>query len=104
MADEERYFSLFRERIVTDLLPYFDPIPWKHMILQACAAEPSIRHAATAIGALGKTFETAQSGRGRRPGVIQHLAPALGGPTDAAQRVKGKLARRKQIEEAVLHH
>lgn len=32
------------------------------MILQACISEPSIRHAAVAIGALGKTYETAQAG------------------------------------------
>ncbi|KAE9367722.1 hypothetical protein N431DRAFT_548087 [Stipitochalara longipes BDJ] len=103
-ADEQRYFALFSDKIVAELLPYFDPSPWRYMILQACAAEPSIRHAATAIGALGKTFETAQSGRGRRPGVINHRAPALGGPTDAAQRVKGRISRREQIEGAVLHH
>jgi hypothetical protein len=31
------------------------------------------------IGALGKTFETVQTGRGRRPGVTHHRNPTLGG-------------------------
>ena len=102
-TNEQRYFALFSEKIVAELLPYFDPNPWRNIILQACA-EPSIRHAATAIGGLGKTFEAAQSGRGRRASGIHHRAPALGGPIDAAQRIKGRISRREQIEEAVLHH
>jgi hypothetical protein len=102
--DEHRYFTLFSEKIVAELLPYFDPTPWRYMILQACVAEPSIRHAATAIGALGKTFETVQSGRSRPSGAIHNRAPALGGPIESAQRLKGRISRREQIEEAALHH
>lgn len=102
--DEQRYFTLFSEKIAADLLPYFDPTTWRYTILQACAAEPSIRHAATAIGALGKTFEAAQSGRGRRPDVIHQRVPALGGPLSTAQRVRSRISRKEQIQEAALHH
>lgn len=101
---ERRYFTFFSDNVVAEVLPYFDSTPWRYMILQACAAEPSIRHAATAIGALGKTIETVQSGRGRRPGASHHRAPALGNPIETAQRVKSRISRGGQLQEAVLHH
>ena len=59
---EHRYFRLFSDHIATEICPYFNPETWSRMILQACAAEASIRHAAVAIGALGKTYEIAQAG------------------------------------------
>jgi hypothetical protein len=59
---EYRYFKLFSDSIATEICPYFNPEPWSRMILQACATEASIRHAAVAIGALGKTYEIAQAG------------------------------------------
>jgi len=59
---EHRYFRLFSDRIATEICPYFNPESWSRMILQACATEASIRHAAVAIGALGKTYEVAQAG------------------------------------------
>jgi len=59
---EHRYFRLFSDHIATEICPYFNPETWSRMILQACAADASIRHAAVAIGALGKTYETAQAG------------------------------------------
>ncbi|PNP37752.1 hypothetical protein TGAMA5MH_10353 [Trichoderma gamsii] len=74
------------------------------MILQACASEPSIRYAAVALGALGKTFETAQSGRGRPPNAKQHRAPTLGGPVETAQRVKRRVSRKEQLHLASSHH
>lgn len=60
---EQRYFSLFADRIASEICPYFDSGDWSRMILQACTAESSIRHAASAIGALGKAYEIAQAGR-----------------------------------------
>lgn len=102
--EEQRYFTLFNERVIEELLPYFDATVWKYMILQACASESSIRHAAVAIGALGKTFEAAQAGRGRPPSARQHRAPTLGGPVEAAQRVKSRVSIKEQLYAAFLHH
>jgi hypothetical protein len=59
---EHRYFRLFSDHIATEIYPYFNPESWSRMILQACATEASIRHAAVAIGALGKAYEIAQAG------------------------------------------
>lgn len=102
--EEQRYFTLFSERVVAEVLPYFDITLWKYMILQACVSEPSIRHAAVAIGALGKTFETVQAGRGRPPSARQHRAPILGGPVESAQRVKSRVSRKEQLHQASSHH
>jgi hypothetical protein len=77
-TEEQQYFSLFSEKIAVELLPYFNPTPWRYIILQAYASEPSIRHAAIGIGTLCKTFEVAQSGRGRHLNVIHHRAPVFG--------------------------
>jgi hypothetical protein len=102
--EEQRYFTLFSDSVVEGLLPYFDATVWKYTILQACASEPSIRHAAVAIGALGKTFEVAQAGRGRPPSARQHRAPTLGGPVETAQRVKSRISKKDQLRGAFSHH
>ncbi|KAH8682623.1 hypothetical protein BX600DRAFT_544961 [Xylariales sp. PMI_506] len=102
--EEQRYFTLFNERVVEEMLPYFDNTVWKCTILQASASEPSILHAAVAIGALGKTFEAAQAGRGRPPTARQYRAPTLGGPVETAQRVKCRVSRKEQLHGAFLHH
>lgn len=60
---ELRYFRLFSDRIAVEICRYFNPDEWSRMILQACMHEASIRHAAVAIGALGKTYEMALQGK-----------------------------------------
>jgi hypothetical protein len=55
--DEFQYFSLFRDRTIFNIIPYFDQRPLRTLILQACDI-PSIRHAVIAIGALDKTCMT----------------------------------------------
>lgn len=74
------------------------------MVLQACALEPATRHAATAIGALGKTFQAIQTGSGQRPQTAHHRAPTLGGPIETAQRLSSKVSRKEQVQEASSHH
>lgn len=59
---EYLYFNHFRDKIAADISPYFNGDAWGRMILQACAEEPAIRHAAIAIGALGKMFEATKDG------------------------------------------
>ena len=59
---EYRYFNLFSDKIATEISPYFGADVWSRMILQACASEPAIRHAAIAISALSKTREATQDG------------------------------------------
>jgi hypothetical protein len=58
---EHKYFGLFSSKILIEISPYFNAESWSRLVLQACVAEPSIRHAATAIGALGKAYEVAQA-------------------------------------------
>jgi hypothetical protein len=36
--------------------PYWDPKAWKPIILQSCESEPSVRHAAIAIGAMSRSY------------------------------------------------
>ncbi|KAI0995435.1 hypothetical protein K3495_g12744 [Podosphaera aphanis] len=57
---EHNYFNLFSNQIVQGLSPYFDPENWTRLVLQACTLYPSVRHAAVAIGALGRTCEIAR--------------------------------------------
>lgn len=57
---EYQYFSIFSDKIVAEICPYFDSEAWSRMLLQACTSEPAIRHAAVAISALSKTCEVTQ--------------------------------------------
>ena len=50
--EEYRYFKHFQDSIVTELSGFFDAKLWGTLVLQTCDIETSIRHAATAIGAL----------------------------------------------------
>ncbi|RKF64174.1 putative zn2 cys6 dna-binding protein [Erysiphe neolycopersici] len=57
---EKQYFNVFSNQIAAAIFPYFDCESWMRIIRQACFAHLSIRHAAIAIGALGKTYEIAR--------------------------------------------
>lgn len=60
--DEFQYFSLFRDKTIFQIIPYFDQTPFRTLILQACDIS-SIRHAVIAIGALDKTCMTVNDQR-----------------------------------------
>lgn len=55
-----RYFEIFCSKTAYEILPCFDVDVIRLMLLQACESEPCIRSAVVAIGALDKTFQTAQ--------------------------------------------
>ncbi|POS88258.1 hypothetical protein EPUL_000993 [Erysiphe pulchra] len=57
---ENQYFNVFSNQIAAAIFPYFNCESWIRIINQACVAHSSIRHAAIAIGALGKTYEIAR--------------------------------------------
>ncbi|KAF4119648.1 Fungal Zn(2)-Cys(6) binuclear cluster domain [Geosmithia morbida] len=54
---EGRYFDLFRTQTASELSGYFGHVFWTRSVPQGCHAEPAIRHAAVALGALYKTLE-----------------------------------------------
>ena len=56
--EEHHYFEIFCSRTSLSILPSFDSGTLRQLLLQSCVSEPSIRHAATALGALDKTTET----------------------------------------------
>lgn len=58
---EHQYFGLFASKIAMEISPYFNPESWTRLMLQACVSELSIRHAAIAIGALGKAYAVAHA-------------------------------------------
>jgi hypothetical protein len=58
---EHQYYGLFANKIAIEISPYFNPESWSRLLLQACVTETSIRHAAIAIGALGKAYDVAQA-------------------------------------------
>lgn len=109
---EYRYFRLFSDSIATEICPYFNPESWSRMILQACTTEASIRHAAVAIGALGKTYEIAQAGLcavtgqkfpstlGRLPASRMSPAPRMSIESKSVERV----ASANLVTEAFEHH
>jgi hypothetical protein len=57
---DRRYFEIFCSKTAYEILPCFDVDVVRLMLLQACESEPCIRNAVIAIGALDKTFQTAQ--------------------------------------------
>ncbi|KAI6244439.1 Aspercryptin biosynthesis cluster-specific transcription regulator atnN [Erysiphe necator] len=57
---EKQYFNVFSNQIAAAIFPYFNCESWIRIINQACTTNSSIRHAAIAIGALGKTYEIAR--------------------------------------------
>lgn len=73
---ESLYFSLFRTETLSGLAGLFDSSSWRQRVLQDCHADPAIRHAAVALGALFKTLE--QSSR----------TPSPTGRTDDADAVR----------------
>ncbi|PMD38454.1 hypothetical protein L207DRAFT_531343 [Hyaloscypha variabilis F] len=103
---EHRYFRLFSDHIATEICPYFNPETWSRMILQACAADASIRHAAVAIGALGKTYETAQAGSCAVTG--QKFTSSIGFPAPRVsienRSVEEIVASANLATEAYEHH
>jgi hypothetical protein len=101
---ENRYFSLFSERIAAEICPYFNPDVWSRMILQACASEASIRHAAVAIGALGKTYEFVQSGSYPKTGSnVSSTFERLPSPGES-RSAKGGSPPKELAVEAYGHH
>lgn len=104
---ELRYFGLFAERIAGEICPYFSPESWRRMILQACMSEASIRHAAIAIGALGKTYEMAQAGRcpvsGETIMLEMDRLPAPGTTVESRTRL-GSANDDAAYSEAYMHH
>jgi hypothetical protein len=104
---EHRYFKLFADHIATEICPYFNPESWSRMILQACATDASIRHAAIAIGALGKTYEIAQAGlcavTGQKfPSAVGRLpAPRV---SIEKRTVEDIIASANLVHEAYQHH
>ncbi|CZR55119.1 uncharacterized protein PAC_05005 [Phialocephala subalpina] len=104
---ELRYFRLFSDRIAVEICPYFNPDAWSQMILQACMSEASIRHAAIAIGALGKTYEMAQAGRcpvsGETIMLDMDRLPAPGTTRESRTRL-GSISDDTAYSEAYMHH
>ncbi|KUJ24184.1 uncharacterized protein LY89DRAFT_776347 [Mollisia scopiformis] len=104
---ELHYFRLFSDRIAAEICPYFNPESWSRMILQACMHEASIRHAAVAIGALGKTYEMAHAGKCAVDGQtllleIERL-PAPG--TTRESRTRQGLGQSEDLaSESYMHH
>ncbi|CEJ81016.1 hypothetical protein VHEMI01168 [[Torrubiella] hemipterigena] len=54
---DAQYFDLFRIQTAAQLSGYFNSNFWTQRVLQGCHAEPAIRHAVVALGALYKTLE-----------------------------------------------
>lgn len=54
---DAQYFDLFRVQTAAQLSGYFNSNFWTQRVLQGCHAEPAIRHAVVALGALYKTLE-----------------------------------------------
>ncbi|KAE8451159.1 hypothetical protein EG329_004831 [Mollisiaceae sp. DMI_Dod_QoI] len=105
---ELRYFRLFSDRIAIEICPYFNPDSWSRMILQACVNEASIRHAAVAIGALGKTYEMAQAGQCPVSGEVLMLEmdrlPAPGTTRESRTRQGVGVLSDDMANEAYTHH
>lgn len=55
-SQEKRGFQYFVTETGGDLSGYFTSSFWSHLVLQVCVAEPSLRHAVVAIGALHEEF------------------------------------------------
>jgi hypothetical protein len=55
--NEGLYFQLFREQTAGELSGFFDSVFWTQSVLRATHAEPAIKHAVIALGALYKTLE-----------------------------------------------
>lgn len=73
---EALYFNIFRARTANELSGYFDSTFWTRRVLQECHAEPAIRHAVVALGALYQTLEqTAKA--------LQNPDPSLTNQPDA---------------------
>lgn len=54
-SDEGSYFDYFRTVSIHDLSGYFEDPVWNTLILQAAYLEPSIKHAAIAVGAWNRS-------------------------------------------------
>lgn len=55
-AEEKRGFSYFLHNTAAELSGYYDSSFWESLLLQASTAEPALRHAVIAIGALHESF------------------------------------------------
>lgn len=58
---ERRSFDYFRDQTVPDLSGYFQSEFWDRLVLQFCHAEPAVRHALIALGAVHETFKTTEN-------------------------------------------
>lgn len=75
-SEEERhYFEIFSSKTAFEILPSFDSGTLRQILLQACVAEPSIRHAVVALGALDKTAGSLED-FSSIPGVVERNDPA----------------------------
>jgi len=55
-AREKRGFQYFLTNTAAELIGYYTSSFWEHLILQASAAEPALKHAVIAIGSLHEEF------------------------------------------------
>lgn len=62
-AQEKRGFQYFFTNTARELTGYYTSSFWEYLILQASAAEPSLRHAVIAIAALHEEFTNKRLGR-----------------------------------------
>ena len=80
---ERRAFHFFRENSAAEFPGFFDSSFWAQLVLQACHAEPSIRHAVIALGSLHETVQQKEctpleSGRPCDPFALQQCNKAIG--------------------------
>ena len=80
---ERRAFHFFRENSAAEFPGFFESSFWGRLVLQACHAEPSIRHAVMALGSLHETVQQGEwtpleSGRSYDPFALQQCNKAIG--------------------------
>jgi hypothetical protein len=72
---EGLYFQLFREQTAGELSGFFDSVFWTQSVLRTCHAEPAIRHAVIALGALYKTLEKSSESPPGSPSQLDQYNP-----------------------------
>lgn len=80
---ERRAFHFFRENSAAEFPGFFESGFWGQLVLQACHAEPSIRHAVFALGSLHETIQQKEwtpleSRRPCDPFALQQCNKAIG--------------------------
>ena len=99
--EEHHYFEVFSSKTAFEILPSFDSGTLRQILLQTCVAEPSIRHAVIALGALDKTAVSLQvygslSGDFHRNDPAQHHQNALKQYTTAIRYMRAAALTSKQ--------